>query len=331
MSRSRVWRGLNLTGQSTVPAVCSAKDSQQQTAAFLNIGASAVSSSGIAGSAYKVEAVKDDKQRLPKNPGWEYVGKHPFRAIVSGDSSSGKTTLALNLLNKFYSRYFDELWVWSPNFKIDSSWKALHWKPTHVFTTFDEADVEKLHQQQREAILTKGVLNSKKVLVLYDDMLNEKDAMHSSALEIFNTIGRHLNVSTMVLVQKMNKLSLTARTNASNLFLFHSSNLKESKTIVDEQCSQLLIPEYFLKMYNEATTRHKYGFLSINHQAEPKEVYRYDLTEIQTITKSREEQRMEMSLAHCWFNERGKKRKAGEEGESEEREKAKGAKKESPQ
>lgn len=289
-----------------------------ETEEFLKIGQAAGSTgTGPGAGEFKIEPVKDDKQRLPKNPAWEWVGKHPFRAIVSGDSSSGKTTFSLNCLNKWHRKYFDELWVWSPNYHIDSSWRALTWKPTHVFTEFNEADVEKLHHQQRTAIDTKGVLGSKKVLVLIDDMLNDRDAMQSKSMEVFNTIGRHLNISTMVLVQKLNKLSLTSRTNASNLFLFHSSNLKESKAIVDEQCSQLLIPEYFLKMYNEATTRHKYGFLSINHQADPKDVYRYDLTDIQRIEKSREEQRMEMSLAHCWYNERrnGKKRKGDEGGE----------------
>lgn len=310
---SRLYRAL-LKQHVAAPPVGSHKARQKEAEAFLNIGAAPGGSASGPMGEYKIEPVKDDKQRLPKNPGYEYVGKHPFRCIVSGDSSSGKTTFALNVLNKFHSRYFDELWVWSPNYHIDSSWRALKWKPTHVFTSFDEKDVEKLHQQQRSAIDSKGVLGSKKVLVLIDDMLNDKDAMQSKSMEVFNTIGRHLNISTMVLVQKLNKLSLTSRTNASNLFLFHSSNLKESQAIVDEQCSQLLIPEYFLKMYNEATTRHKYGFFSINHQAEPRDVYRYDLTDIQHITKSREEQRMEMSLAHCWYKERngGKKRKKGE-------------------
>lgn len=301
------------------------RDRRKETEAFLSIGEKGPGQSAAPVPAqYRIEPVKDDKQRLPKNPGWEFVGKHPFRTIVSGDSSSGKTTLVLNLMNKFYSKYFDELWLWSPNFHIDSSWRALKWTPTHVFTKFNEADVEKLHQQQLQAIQSKGVLGAKKVLVVMDDMLNEKDAMQSQSVEIFNTIGRHLNVSTLVIVQKLNKLSLTSRTNASNLFLFHSSNLKESKAIVDEQCSQLLIPEFFYKLYNEATTRHKHGFLSINHQAEPREVYRFDLTEIQPITKTREEQRLEMSVAHCWYNERrkqqGEKRSAeGEAGGSEQK------------
>jgi len=315
---SRAYQALVKRGlPATIPG--EKKRKTEETKAFLEIGAPKDVKHGTpaAGSIYKIEAVKDDKQKLPKNPGCEYVGRHPFRMIVSGDSSSGKTTFALNLLNKFFSSYFDELWLWSPNYHIDSSWRALKWKPTHVFTEFNEADVDKLHTQQRTAIDTKGVLRSKKVLALIDDMLNDRDAMQSKSVEVFNTIGRHLNISTMVLVQKLNKLSLTSRTNASNLFLFHSSNLKESKAIVDEQCSQLLIPEYFYKMYNEATTRHKYGFLSINHQAEPREVYRFDLTEIQPITKSREEQRMEMSLAHCWYKERGQKRKAEESGEAE--------------
>lgn len=240
---------------------------------------------------FKVNELKDDKQKLPKNPGHEYIGRHPFRGLVSGESGSGKTTLVINLYNKFYAKYFDEIWVWSPNYYVDSTWQNLKRKPDRVFTYFDDADVEALHQRQQEVVRKRGVLGAKKVLVIVDDFASEHDAMHSHGFEQFYTIGRHSNVSILVIVQKLNKVGRTLRTNASWLALFHSSNAKELKDIKDEQSSQLVLPNYFLRLYNEATTRHPYGFLTINHQAEPRKVYRFDLTEIQEITLSLEQQR----------------------------------------
>lgn len=59
----------------------------------------------------KVKPVPDDKQKLPKNDGHEYVGRHPFRAILSGESGTGKTTLLIHLLNKFYAPYFDRIYI----------------------------------------------------------------------------------------------------------------------------------------------------------------------------------------------------------------------------
>jgi GTPase SAR1 family protein len=239
---------------------------------------------------FRVKKAKDDKQKLKRNPGCEFVGRHPFRCLLVGESSSGKTTLMLHLLNNFYAPYFDEIWIWSPNFNIDSTWKLnLKFKPTRVFTEFREEDVNELRDQQLAAIEKNGILHAKKVLALLDDFANEWEAMHSRGLERFFTIARHWNVSPAVIVQKYNKVSLTIRTNASILCFFHASNATELEQIRDEQTSQLITKREFVRLFNEATTREKHGFLTVNHQAKPEEIYRFNLALVQPITKSVEE------------------------------------------
>lgn len=247
---------------------------------------------------YKVGSVPDDKQKLPKNKGWEYVGKHPFRALIVGESGSGKTTLLMHLLNKFYRHYFDEIWIWSPNYHIDGTWKNIKFKPKEAFSTFEESDVKKLRDQQTSIIKTKGVLASKKILCVIDDFANDWQAMHSKGLCSFYTIGRHWNCSILVIVQKLTAVSLTMRTNVSNMFCFHASNAGEMETIRDEQTSQLITKKEFIRMFNEATTRKPYGFLSINHQAKPTEIYRYDLSEIQPITETVAEMEARERMEH---------------------------------
>lgn len=238
---------------------------------------------------YKIKKVNDDKQKLPKNKGWEWVGKHPFRCITVGESGSGKTTLLIHLLNTFYAKYFDEIWIWSPNYHIDSTWKNLKFKPKRTFTTFEEEHVTELREQQTSVINREGVLRSKKILAVVDDFANDWQAMHSKGLQSFYTIGRHWNCSIFVMVQKLTAISLTMRTNASLLFCFHASNGQELETLRDEQTSQLITKKEFVRLFNEATTRHPYGFLTINHQAKPDEIYRFDLRDIQRISLSKDE------------------------------------------
>jgi hypothetical protein len=238
---------------------------------------------------FRVKKAHDDKQKLKPNPGADFVGKHPFRGLIVGESGSGKTTLLVFLLNTFYRVYFDKIYIWSPNYHIDGTWKNLRFEPDKVFTEFLEDDVNALRDEQLHAITRFGVLHAPKVLCIIDDFANDWEVMHSRGLERFYTIARHWNVSTLVLVQKYNKVSLTIRTNASILCCFHASNTTEFEQIRDEQTSQLITKREFTRLFNEATTREKHGFLTINHQADSKDIYRYNLKLVQPITKSREQ------------------------------------------
>ena len=56
------------------------------------------------------------------------IPKHPFRAILSGSSGSGKTNLLIHLLTQkeFYKNYFNYIFIISPTAgKLDDSYNAL--------------------------------------------------------------------------------------------------------------------------------------------------------------------------------------------------------------
>ena len=77
-----------------------------------------------------VKPFKTTKTKVKSRPTHDdhTVPKHPFRAILSGASGSGKTNLLLHLLKSksLYGAFFDIIFIISPTAgKLDDSYEAL--------------------------------------------------------------------------------------------------------------------------------------------------------------------------------------------------------------
>ena len=80
-----------------------------------------------------ISAVKTSKNKVKTSNmmNTHIIPKHPFRAIMSGSSGSGKTNLLIQLLTnkKFYFNYFQVIFIISPSAgKLDDSYKTLEEK-----------------------------------------------------------------------------------------------------------------------------------------------------------------------------------------------------------
>lgn len=226
---------------------------------------------------------KDRKNAIPVNPHSDCVGKHPFRAQVSGSSGSGKTTLIRHLYDKCWADYFDKIYIFSPSINIDDTWKNLKKKPTKVFTTFEEHQIDNIIEGNEKIVENQGVDKAPKILIIVDDFASEKKATRSPVLRrvAFNT--RHANISSLFCTQAYNKYDPDLRKNLSILFVFRPSNNKETDSLCDEQAISLLSRAQFKQMLVDATNE-KYSFMTINHQTEKQEhTYRKGLTQVMEI------------------------------------------------
>lgn len=238
-------------------------------------------------AALEILPLKDDKQKLPENPAHELVGKHPFRSLISGDSHSGKTTMLINVLNNLWGPYFDKIVIWTPNYKVDSTWRNFRYdkdnKKVKAFTSWDEAEAEKIWDEQAATVKNRGVLAAPKMFWLVDDMVNEREVMHSPVLKRAYSQGRHNNLSVGISVQKYNAADRMMRTNANMLHLFRASNRGEFETIYKEHGDHSIGHRGFAAVYDFAT-KPEFGFLTINKRAKPDEIYRSKLNELIPIT-----------------------------------------------
>lgn len=246
--------------------------------------------------AFNVKEVKTGKTDIPPIMGEKWIGKVPFRGMMSGASGRGKTTLGVHLYNHFYADYFDEIWMWTPNFVLDDSYRSLKRPPTRVYEKFHPSQLKDLIERARKKVPTvtrpDGTVDKKKlerlkystndlpsVLIWLDDMA--MDAMQDDYfINMLACLARHLNISIMNLVQKYNKASRTFRTNLTVLFVFGTENSGELDDLAAEHTGGVLNPKQFKRMFNDVTGKHPWDFLTIMTAAPATEVFREGLNKI---------------------------------------------------
>lgn len=86
------------------------------------------------------------------NPHHEHVGKHPFRMIINGKTGSGKGVLLRNLMDRFYSSYFDRIYWFSKTFKTDPTFADRTWEPSEIIETWDPAMLEHILDTQMDEV-----------------------------------------------------------------------------------------------------------------------------------------------------------------------------------
>ena len=194
------------------------------------------------------ETKKFRKHKYPNNP------QHPFRAIISGSSHSGKTNLVYNLITKAYAGYFNRIIVMSPNLYIDPLYtrfvEEYALNEDDLFTEFDEEALEQLVAAQAESSerSDKGK-PTEDVLLIIDDL--GMDIRESKALKVILTRGRHLGISIMLVLQKFSMVPPVVRTNASDYIFTRQNNNKEWGNITSElPINKIWAEEITSKPYN---------------------------------------------------------------------------------
>ena len=241
-------------------------------------------------SIFDVKPVKSNLDKIPPNPHWEIVGRHPFRFVASGITKCGKTTLVRHLYTYFWADYFDKIYVWSPNFELDSTWRDLKRKVDKYFLKLDESDIVSIVEANRTRIKMAGMEHSDKILMIFDDQASEENIRFNKEIERLATRGRHDNISFVFSTQQYNRVPKTIRINCSMFALFKTMNNEEMEDIIKELRCPLLTPSAFKEMFYDATSVRFKGFLLINVDKPLKEVYSFGL-KTQVVLKDYDEQK----------------------------------------
>jgi len=185
-------------------------------------------------------------------PNTHILPKPPFRVILSGKTSSGKTHCMLNLVLRedMYGKYFKHVLVISPNIYHDKAYEHLLKKSEdqqlisnkrrrvhfEFYTGYDPAEMEK-HLHHIKSAQEMG-MNRPKLLIL-DDCITDPTLLNSQFLKTCFTMGRHYNLSIMICTQSYMSIPRLLRLQASDLILFKPQNEGELKRVFDEQVSDI--------------------------------------------------------------------------------------------
>lgn len=214
---------------------------------------------------FKIEEVKYQKKHIRQCRAAEagVLPTHPFRMYLVGASGSGKTNLILNLLTRdaMYKGYFGpkRTIVISPTARnLDASYMALELPEKNYFPCSEEV-LDRVFDLAKDA---KNKDKSEPCLIILDDIISNKKFCNSKSLKKLMVMGRHYNLSCMVLSQAYHRIPKTLRLNFSCIIYFKGSN-KEIDTIVDDFCPAGYTKKQFIKKINQATAD-KYSFLFID-------------------------------------------------------------------
>ena len=202
----------------------------------------------------------------------------PTNFLLGAPTCSGKTQVINNICLRYYRGMFARIWLFSPSTFIDPSLKPLRdylEKMTDqkteplMFEEFDTKKVNQIMEDQRgivESCRKRGV-KPPNVLLILDDMGDQADIMNSrkgarcggSWLTTLACRSRHLCVSWIISVQKLNQCGLTIRANTRCMCVWRLRNAKEIETLCEE-LSGFYDKNTIMDLYTHATSE-PYSFL----------------------------------------------------------------------
>ena len=206
------------------------------------------------------EFCKNKKDYINPNP---LAPQHPYRILICGPSSAGKTNLALNLVMKY--THWNKLYVVAKMVNAEDKYGMLKdWIKKMEHTLQEKTKIEDLQVgyffDNFDALPPVDSLDdSIQNLVLIDDMIT---VHNQSKIEEYFIRSRKKNCSVIYLTQSFYKTPKLIRDNCSDFAIFDVGSKRElteiSKTIATR------IPyEKFVTLFKECIEG-EYGFMYIS-------------------------------------------------------------------
>lgn len=196
---------------------------------------------------FKILPIKETKSRYVFED--ERVPSLPARICIVSGSDTGKSTMAINLVDRMYK--LKNVYLISQTYKSDGKWLGLSLKDVKL--SWDEGWLYRV-KEDAEA-------STEHSLLIIEDML-DKIPRNSPALTSIATMGRHSNLSLIITTQYYRRIPPLVRTQFSDVIMFKINNKDELKKIIEDNGGELSTPE-FVSVYARATTR-PFGFLWID-------------------------------------------------------------------
>ena len=229
-------------------------------------------------SILNIEALSNKSSYIKQPTDYKYLPTIPNRIALLAQSNSGKTVLIINMLKKVYLDLYDDVLIISHSINLDPAWNELRGSSakSNKFiqdeNMMDEYDSEKLkefidrHIKIRELQKKEHKRRLGQVLVILDDIIDNREVVHSSSDSILNTLfirGRHSGISVWFSSQKF-KLSIPriVRLNCSHYIIFRLGQKSERDDVLAE-FSALVDMNTLLDIYTDATSE-PYSFLYID-------------------------------------------------------------------
>lgn len=240
----------------------------------------------------EIKKIFTNKHNVYQRPLMEQkvIPHHPSISVFCGSQGSGKSTLVNNLLANpmMYKGFFDAIFllIGSDDDMYDKLIEEKVILKDHVVKSPSPDDIQKIIDMQKFAIKnSKDISKAPKILVIMDDLANNKPLLRSKPfLELF-VAGRHLNSSTWFLSQYLNLVPKNCRLQANYLFVF-KCNRAEMKVLCEQFCPPDMRNDEFCNMILDVTKdsknpdgSKKINFLMISRGVDENKKFKKNLDE----------------------------------------------------
>ena len=238
-----------------------------------------------------IKQIETSKDKIKQPPLAEhddmYIPPLGSGVVISGKSGSGKSTLLANLFNdkRFYSGWFDKVFIFSPTANGDDVQKSLHIDKKYVFTDLEEAPelLEVILNSQQSKLDDGQADKVDQYAIIFDDVIGDVKFMNSKAFTRCFYQVRHVNCTTFLCTQHFMRVPRVCRLQANFIFFFQGSQ-SEVETVVEEFAPPMYSRNEFRQLVHDAT-KEKYSFLTINMKVGWDKRFRCNLDKIIALHK----------------------------------------------
>ena len=152
-----------------------------------------------------------------------------FSGLIVGQPGSGKTSLLLSLLKKYYKKRFDRIYLFSgsANTLPDNFLDRLN--PERIYNNLDNF----------EEVIDDIKGSDDKTLIIIDDLVKEIEEKKKPLMSaLWNRRHQGGGVSYFVVSQKLNAIPLCLRVAFDAIMFFNITNKKEINSLFDDYITQ---------------------------------------------------------------------------------------------
>ena len=190
----------------------------------------------------------------------------PFRMLIIGPSSSGKTNVLLHLINNLHT--IDKIYLYAKDIYEPKYEYLINKREQAAIKNLDDPKAFIEYSDDIDDVLD-NINNcnrnrDKKVLIVFDDMIADIEYNKNFKKKIKELFYRahKINISVVFITQSYFRALKDARLNSTHYILMKIGNKKELKSMAEEKSGHLDYKD-FLKMYNYCT-REPYSFMTID-------------------------------------------------------------------
>ena len=227
-------------------------------------------------------STRKDKIKQPDLAEAHLIPRINSSCLFVGSSGSGKSTVLANLVTRkdMLGKAFDRIFLFSPTAKTDDIQMSLNLDDDDIEDDLTKVPemLEEIFEDQRAEIEELGADKASKILIIYDDVVADKDLLKHPLFTRSFILNRHVNATTFLCSQSYKQIPRRCRLQASNIIYFAGSN-SENESIMEDRCPPNFSRKDGLALVQFAT-REKWSFLHINMRVPFAERYRRNFDEL---------------------------------------------------